>query len=1046
MALTATFAADFTQFEKSLTQATVKLQTFERATKNVNRDLRREIESFSGQKIATEASRIVEAVNRIGGVSRLTETELKRVNAVITETTLKFKALGQEVPPSIAKMNREIQALGVGTTNTTGSLGGFSSVLSKIGPLLPIASVIGLTTAVVRLGTEAFNSAGKIVDLAGKTGLSTTSIQRMQAVANQTGTSLDTFTNAAFKLGINVAEGTERARKAVSGLGLEYDKLRAMKPEEQFATVVKALEQVENVQERNRLGFILFGKQFGEIAPAIAEGYSRIADAATVSSDSQIRALDRAADRWTKFVDDVLSVTQSLLGQLIETIEGVNKAFSSLGPLKFAQAIAVAGVAGKNHIEILTAIGKAYVDLGNDTEQAGNVTTQAAAGTQAWSDQLRQLRIDLLDLTASQRDELDAALKVKGATEEVAAAFGLTTEHLKLYQDQQRGTNAETKTYESSAKKAAKASLDAAAAQKKWNDSIKFFNADIKAINVGGGVQWLATMGQLAPALDDAAAKTAILEATLPPLHASTLIATAGFEEFKRALDDTGTSTLPSFLDNLNDTLRGLPDILQQAFTGGGGFGGAFQALFSGIGKNITESLFGAGGLLNGFGNSLTKGLSNIFGKGIGDAFGMFLPGIGALLGPLIGKLGGFFKDLFGGVSEEVKKARTDLEGFQETLRDTLTTSERSGLQEWEQDIVAIKKAYMALGKTEQEALADAEALWDTDNPERSQAAIERVTEALAAYQKQLEQNTEDANDLFDEIISAGSEGIPEAMRPAIEQLIALGLLTDEQAEKLRGLGDAGALNVKNMEEALGVFAGRMDSLGPAFRQAKIDETAKKYINALDTLIKGGANVGGVLFDAREEITALVRDSLKFGTTIPANMKPWIEELHRTGNLIDENGEAIEDISGLQFGEAMKTEAEIAQAGWDKILKKIQELIDRITGPLQDAIDDIPDEKRIRIGVDFDGIPEDLTRGDFGNFDPPSTGEPVGGSSALRLSGASASLSGSQPMNVIWVDGSGMSRNEVVSTVKSHAAQIFGTGPARVMVRTLARLEQQSGR
>ncbi len=288
MALTATFAADFTQFEKSLQSATVKLTTFERATKNVNRGLQREIESFSGQKLATEAARIVEAVNRVGGVARLTETELKRVNSVISETTLKFKALGQEVPPSIAKMNHELQALGVGTSKTSGIFGGFSSVVSKLGPLLPIGSVVGLTAAIVRLGTDAFQSASKIADLAGKTGIGTESIQRMQAVANQTGTSLDAFTNAAFKLGVNVAEGTDKARKAVEGLGLEYTKLRQMKPEEQFATVVKALEQVESVQERNRLGVALFGRQFGEIAPAIAEGYSKIADAASISSDAQI--------------------------------------------------------------------------------------------------------------------------------------------------------------------------------------------------------------------------------------------------------------------------------------------------------------------------------------------------------------------------------------------------------------------------------------------------------------------------------------------------------------------------------------------------------------------------------------------------------------------------------------------------------------------------------------------------------------------------------------------------------------------------------------
>jgi hypothetical protein len=79
-----------------------------------------------------------------------------------------------------------------------------------------------------------------------------------------------------------------------------------------------------------------------------------------------------------------------------------------------------------------------------------------------------------------------------------------------------------------------------------------------------------------------------------------------------------------------------------------------------------------------------------------------------------------------------------------------------------------------------------------------------------------------------------------------------------------------------------------------------------------------------VLFDAREEIGQLVRDSLKFGTVIPANMKPWIDHLFETGNLLDEQGNKIEDIAGLKYGEAMETEAEVARKGWEKILAKIQ--------------------------------------------------------------------------------------------------------------------------
>jgi hypothetical protein len=74
-----------------------------------------------------------------------------------------------------------------------------------------------------------------------------------------------------------------------------------------------------------------------------------------------------------------------------------------------------------------------------------------------------------------------------------------------------------------------------------------------------------------------------------------------------------------------------------------------------------------------------------------------------------------------------------------------------------------------------------------------------------------------------------------------------------------------------------------------------------------------------------------VQDSIKFGVDIPSNMKPWIEELIRTNQLVGENGELITDISEINFGEPMKTQ-------FEKVIEKLQELIDKITAGINPAL------------------------------------------------------------------------------------------------------------
>lgn len=104
MALTGKLLADFSSFQSAVQKADTELKSMEASAGKVGGALNRMVDNFSGRKLIQDATLAAEAIERIGGTSRLTETELARVQAQATEAAAKLKAMGQEVPPGIQKI------------------------------------------------------------------------------------------------------------------------------------------------------------------------------------------------------------------------------------------------------------------------------------------------------------------------------------------------------------------------------------------------------------------------------------------------------------------------------------------------------------------------------------------------------------------------------------------------------------------------------------------------------------------------------------------------------------------------------------------------------------------------------------------------------------------------------------------------------------------------------------------------------------------------------------------------------------------------------
>lgn len=159
------------------------------------------------------------------------------------------------------------------------------------------------------------------------------------------------------------------------------------------------------------------------------------------------------------------------------------------------------------------------------------------------------------------------------------------------------------------------------------------------------------------------------------------------------------------------------------------------------------------------------------------------------------------------------------------------------------------------------------------------------------------------------------------------------GAAVDEVTEKLRemqsiqaqidDLTERTTVDFDKMNAVVNEFGLDVSKLGPAFQQALTDKESQRIIDAMAIMEKGGADMAGVLDGMADEISTLVQNSIKFGTTIPENMRPWVEQLIKSGKLLDENGNAITDISKVKWGAAMESDM-------SKLTKKLDELIEKL--------------------------------------------------------------------------------------------------------------------
>lgn len=213
---------------------------------------------------------------------------------------------------------------------------------------------------------------------------------------------------------------------------------------------------------------------------------------------------------------------------------------------------------------------------------------------------------------------------------------------------------------------------------------------------------------------------------------------------------------------------------------------------------------------------------------------------------------------------------------------------------------------------------------------------------------------------------------IPPAFYPIVRRLIEMGELSDEAAKALLGIVDIGMPALADIKAAADRYGLSLDQLGPKVQQLSLNETASQIVKDFKTFEAAGADLNSVLsfipeaykeaqrqvdilkekgYDAAvegssqwseyqaalkaaddaalgmgQQVQKLVTTALKSGLELPSSLRPIIQTMIDMGELTDDNGEKLTDLSQLNFAADLEDM-------FIQLITKLDELLQVIVGP-----------------------------------------------------------------------------------------------------------------
>lgn len=300
----------------------------------------------------------------------------------------------------------------------------------------------------------------------------------------------------------------------------------------------------------------------------------------------------------------------------------------------------------------------------------------------------------------------------------------------------------------------------------------------------------------------------------------------------------------------------GVPTTFAPGFGGAGtttaGMSAGLSGLLGGVGAGaagfgtgaLFQHLFGGPGLASGAAGGGAGALE-------GAIIGSIVPGIGTAIGALIGGLSGLLGGVINfGPSKKQVASRGIVSDFQQQTSAGLTDAQRTEAMNagWADPeaagtLIAVRDAYLSVGKSSRDAERDVKALWESEKqgPDATNAAMAPLLAALDEYRKKTEGT-----------VKATSEAVDAQKAKYAELKASISSQMDDLNKQLADIEKSEA-----PEAIMGVEEKRArDRIEKAKAEldAQLKAVEQQNAEAMKRLGEQGAEAGGVIGDAVAQI------------------------------------------------------------------------------------------------------------------------------------------------------------------------------------------------
>jgi hypothetical protein len=356
----------------------------ERSFESLQRRIKSITQDLSGNKATGRLQELALAVQKMGGASKLTEVNLERLRNQIKGLQAQGgkapKALQALIPApgKVAPTTQAIDNLKLSLSSSAQSLGPFGAGLSALGPagLAAAAGVAVLTAGVGKLiGTlvawsrESVELSTSISEMSLETGMGTDAVQEWVYAGSKVGMQGPQVSKAIGDMTRKIAEGSTLTRKAVADLGLSFDDVRKMRPEQQFETVLRAIRAVGDEGKQSAIKTALMSEELSVLKlirsdfdglRKEAHEYGAVINGEVLAANDELGRQMHALDQsWQTFkatlvagittspeaaeaIDDIAQALGRLTAQLLGALPEIRSAVNILTSLG---RVAVAGAA-----------------------------------------------------------------------------------------------------------------------------------------------------------------------------------------------------------------------------------------------------------------------------------------------------------------------------------------------------------------------------------------------------------------------------------------------------------------------------------------------------------------------------------------------------------------------------------------------------------------------------------------------------------------------------------------------------------------------------